>query len=352
MQANPTLPEFKQSGKLHLPLTETRVDKFLDAAAHKGGAITGLAVMIASLIISFDTLMKTAQAYGFGFFLSILWPLLIDGIILSQSLVVLRRERLGFSTKFNWFLLLTFEAASLLINGAAGWQLGLTPLEMFIGALIHGLPPLSLFLISKSMANDIKDNGVLNGTIRTLTQLQNEVSQTQQRAAQQAEEAQQQAAQQAAETQQRAADLAQQIEAKAAQLGDLTTKEAKLKRAVAKLQRERRAAKGETADKAPAQTSEATTEQARDILTEVWRNGEEISGAELGRRLEKSGTLGRKLKKALWTEISQGETNGDNDNIASAADRIVDALPMDETGRKAIKQAVKNFKSGTNGVTQ
>ena len=276
-------------------LTETKIDKFLDSAAHKGGALTGLAVMIASLIISFDTLMKTAQLYGFGWFLSVLWPLLIDGIILSQSLVVLRRERLGFSTRFNWLLLLTFEAASLLINGAAGWQLGLTPLEMFIGALIHGLPPLALFLISKSMANDIKDNSLLSNATQTLAQIESS-----------AIEAQQQAAQQAIEAQQTAEQTTQQITAKAAKLQDLTIKETQLKAEVATLQREQRTATANT----PAATGADTTAQARAILGEVWRNGETISGAALGRRLEKSGTLGRRLHKELWPEISQDESNG------------------------------------------
>lgn len=284
MQANPILHNLPESGKLSpYSLTESHIDKFLDAAAHKGGALTGLAVMIASLIISFDTLMNTAQIYGFGWFLSILWPLLIDGIILSQSLVVLRRERLGFSTRFNWLLLLTFEAASLLINGAAGWQLGIAPLEMFIGALIHGLPPLALFLISKSMANDIKDNSRLSNATRTLGEIESA----------------------ATKAQRTAEALAQQAETKATALDALAEKESQLKVSVAALKREHRAATND----APATTSEDTKNQARDILAAAWRNGEEITGAELGRRIERSGTLGRKLKAELWPEISQGETN-------------------------------------------
>lgn len=98
------------------------------------------------------------------------------------------------------------------------------------------------------------------------------------------------------------ADLVHQTET-------LTTKEAQLKAEVAKLQRERKAAAANT----PAATGADTTAQARDILAEVWRNGEKISGAELGRRLERSGTLGRRLKKELWPEISQSSaivTNG------------------------------------------
>ncbi|KKM98034.1 hypothetical protein LCGC14_1161940, partial [marine sediment metagenome] len=75
---------------------------------------------------------------------------------------------------------------------------------------------------------------------------------------------------------------------------------------VATLQREQRTATANT----PTATGADTTAQARAILGEVWRNGETISGAALGRRLERSGTLGRRLHKELWPEISQGESNG------------------------------------------
>lgn len=164
----------KSSNSFHIHQYNS-IDHFLDNAAHKGGAITGLVVLIAALVLSFNTLMETARDFGYGPFLSILWPLLIDGIILSQSLVVLRRSRLGFSTTFNWFLLAVFELASLFINAAAGWVLGADVIEMIIGATVHGLPPVALFLVSKSMSNDIKDNAILAKTTFDWSQAQAEV---------------------------------------------------------------------------------------------------------------------------------------------------------------------------------
>ena len=166
---NPVLSE-----KFHIP--QSKIDLFLDQAASKGGAITGLLVMVSSLIISFSTMRHTAQEYGFGLSLSLLWALLIDGIILSQSLVVLRRERLRFPTGFNWFLLISFEAASLFINGAAGWALGHSIEKQIIGALVHGLPPLALFLVAKSMAQDIKDNAKLNNAVFDWHEAQQEIT--------------------------------------------------------------------------------------------------------------------------------------------------------------------------------
>jgi len=91
-----------------------------------------------------------------------------------------------------------------------------------------------------------------------------------------------------------------------AQIETLTTKETTLKRNIATLKRNTQAA----ASDAPATTGEDTTDQAYQILLDFHRNGEEPSGAELGRRLGRSGTLGRRLKNELWPEIAQSETNG------------------------------------------
>ena len=89
----------------------------------------------------------------------------------------------------------------------------------------------------------------------------------------------------------------------------LTVKEAKLLSDIVQLQKQRKSEKSAIATGAPTATGDNTTEQARTILTEIRRNGMEISGAELGRRLGKSGTLGRKLKNELWAEaVIKSET--------------------------------------------
>ena len=100
-----------------------------------------------------------------------------------------------------------------------------------------------------------------------------------------------------------ATDLA---EAAREQLANLKSEKQNLAEAVARL----KAQKQRLTNATPVTTTTETHDQARDILAEVWRNGSEISGAELGRRLDRSGTLGRKLKNELWPEITQGETNG------------------------------------------
>ncbi|KKN24822.1 hypothetical protein LCGC14_0891140 [marine sediment metagenome] len=109
----------------------------------------------------------------------------------------------------------------------------------------------------------------------------------------------------ATEAQQQAQHLMDEINIQAVTLEALTVKETKLKSDIAQLQKQRKSARND----APTATGDDTTERARTILTEIRRNGSEISGAELGRRLGKSGTLGRKLKNELWDEAAtEGET--------------------------------------------
>ena len=113
------------------------------------------------------------------------------------------------------------------------------------------------------------------------------------------------AQQTATEAQQQAQHLMDEINIQAAKLEALTVKETKLKTDIVQLQKQRKSARND----APAATGDDTTERARNILVDIRRNGMEISGAELGRRLGKSGTLGRKLKNELWAEAAiEGET--------------------------------------------
>ncbi|KKM00049.1 hypothetical protein LCGC14_1808310 [marine sediment metagenome] len=153
--------------------------------------------------------------------------------------------------------------------------------------------------------NDIADRKVKTGLTVEIKQakiyletVRDNISQAQQAATDNATEAQQQAQQ-----------LGDEIDIQAAKLEALTVKETKLKADIVQLQKQRKSEKSATATDAPTATGDDTTQQARSILTEIRRNGSEISGAELGRRLGKSGTLGRKLKNELWDEAAtEGET--------------------------------------------
>lgn len=283
-----SLPIHQVVSNPNTPQQNNKIDVWLDNVAHKGGAITGIAVLVSALILSFETLRHTASLYGYGFWLSILWPLLIDGIILSQSLVVLRRARLGFPTGFNWFLLLTFELASLFINAAAGVVLGTTRTEMIIGAMVHGLPPVALFLIAKSMSNDIKDNGKLTGTVQTVEALSQQAQQLQANNDKQA---------------QAIADKQAEVEALAIKADGLQTE-------VSQLQKERRKAKSggvspitntsiDTANDGKAAKIEARREAVLELKQAGHRN------ADIARKLDVTPDTIRRDVKALNGKLAQ-----------------------------------------------
>ena len=109
-----------------------------------------LLVMSAALALSFSALQQQATHYGFTGWKSIVWPLFIDGVIVAQSLALIRRQKLGLETRYTWFLLLVHEAASIGLNAVMGADI--------LGYIVHALPPLSLLMISKAFANDVKDS--------------------------------------------------------------------------------------------------------------------------------------------------------------------------------------------------
>jgi hypothetical protein len=88
------------------------------------------------------------------------------------------------------------------------------------------------------------------------------------------------------------------------QTADLTAKRNALQGELADLRREKRR-EGLLDSDAPAQPSEAIIERARQILAQR----SDISGSELGRRLGRSESLGRRLKQQL-TPMSATNHNG------------------------------------------
>jgi uncharacterized membrane protein len=94
---------------------------------------------------------------------------------------------------------------------------------------------------------------------------------------------------------------------------------------------------------AGAETGSETEARAQAILAERYAAGEEPTGAELGRLLGKSDSLGRRLKRKLWPEIIK-QTNG-TDHLPDRPEResrSVEDLPLDSTGFGRPISHVKN----------
>lgn len=142
-----------------------------------------------------------------------------------------------------------------------------------------------------------------------LETVQDDIALAQQTATDSATEAQRLADEAQQTAQQNAQRLADEIATTTTKLEALAAQELNLKSDIAALQKNRKAEKTATSTNAPTATGDDTTELARTILIDIKRNGLTISGAELGRQLGKSGTLGRKLKNELWADIeSETET--------------------------------------------
>ena len=93
----------------------------------------------------------------------------------------------------------------------------------------------------------------------------------------------------------------------------LTTQKTALEAELADLQRAAQAVKhrvkqAERRGQKPAETGTVTKEKARQFLLDCHQEGREPTGAEVGNYLKRSGSLGRKLKRELWPQITA--TNG------------------------------------------
>lgn len=118
------------------------------------------------------------------------------------------------------------------------------------------------------------------------------------------------------------ADLAAQTATERAALADLTAKNADLtakqdalETEIKALQKTRREAKKAVSGgtDAPATTGDEVKEAAYQYLVNAHSEGEQPSGAALGRHLDRSESLGRRLKRELWPKIVNGR-NGTNGN--------------------------------------
>lgn len=110
-----------------------------------------LIVLAAAFVLSYAALYETATAAKYNFALAILWPLLVDGVVLFAVISLAERQAQGLSTAAPWLVLIVFDLASIVLNASYGaaisWQ----------AAIIHALPALVAPLMMKLYTNDIKD---------------------------------------------------------------------------------------------------------------------------------------------------------------------------------------------------
>jgi hypothetical protein len=213
----------------------------------------------AAFILSYDVLHALALASGITPSLAWLWPLCLDAFMIAASLAVLRGNLNRERTAYPWLLVGAFTALSMAFNVQhAGADL--------VARGIYILPPLVCFLGFELLMGQVKAAIQRRGIVSTLDEL-------------------------SAQAQARM----QKLSALGADLETLTGKKDALRAEIAALRKEKRA---ETS--AVPSVSDDTRAKALEILTA----NPNISGGELGRMLERSDSLGRKLRRELMPLVS------------------------------------------------
>jgi len=205
----------------------------------------------AAFVLSYDVLRQVAQQNSVNPTLACLWPLTLDAVMIAASLAVLRGNLNKERTAYPWLLVGAFTILSIVFNvehAGASW----------LARGVYALPPAVCFLAFELLMAQVKATVQRQGVVAGIAGLEAE-----------------------------AAEKRQAVAALTADLDALTGRRDILRQEIAALRQEKRQA-------IPA-VGDATRQQAAAILAERC----DISGAELGRLLGRSASLGRQLKREL-----------------------------------------------------
>lgn len=248
------------------------------------------ALAFAAFVLSYAGMWSIATDAGYHPFLAFVWPAATEAAVVIFSLVYLASKLHGYRSYWIMPLIIgcTILSASFNVYHASqpDWFL----------RLVWALPPLLLFAAFKTWIWKVELDTRRLTTVTALADLRAETERARAEAA----------------------GLRADIEA-------LTAKRDVIKSELDQLRKEKK-------QSSYTGIGDETRARAYAILAE--RSG--ISGAELGRLLGKSDSTGRKLKKQLLPVVNE------NGNKELRIDRLVDALPMDEAGKGAIKRSVAN----------
>jgi hypothetical protein len=215
----------------------------------------------AAFVLSYEALRDLAEHNGIRADLAWLWPLMLDAVMIAASLSVLRANLYAERSWYPWGLVGVFTLASIAFNVVHA-NATLTARAVAL------LPPAVVFLAFELLMGQIKATVKRSGATLSLADL----------------------LQQAQEAGARVAGLGDEV-------ATLTAKRDALRADLLTLRKERATYTA---------VSDDTRAQAAAILAQRC----DISGAELGRLLGKSGTLGRKLKAELMPVAAGGNGRG------------------------------------------
>lgn len=96
-------------------------------------------VLICSFILSFSNLRYAAEISKIDPVLTWAWPVCVDSLLVSGSLLILRNSLRGESTRFGWIVLSVFTGVSIAFNVAV------SP-GIWISRAAHAIPPITLMV--------------------------------------------------------------------------------------------------------------------------------------------------------------------------------------------------------------
>jgi hypothetical protein len=261
--------------------------------------------------------------------------LLIDASLIVFSLAVVNAHLLSESTWKQWSLVGIYTVATIGFNVAhapAGLQ----------AQIVAAIAPVSLFFSFELLMGQLKNTVKRKAVTRSITELTEYAASVQKKLNVLNAEAEQK--QQTTQT-------------------ELDRLDQQLNRAKEELSQARsqlREAKQQATSQKPAEVSTETQAEAFKILAQWEAEGVNLNrkGAALSREL--STTLGRKVSRKTGSTLlneyrKMGTTipeNGNGTEKQGTWEHLVDSLPMDETGKDALKRSAVSFTNETKGSSQ
>src|SRR5512143_314890 len=112
-----------------------------------------LAFLLAAnaFILSYESLQGMAAHSGVAGWLSYLWPLTLDSIMLVSALAVIRNSVSGEGSVYAWVLVILSTAGSVFFNYQHAPANGMSQ-------LVFVIPPVALFLVIELLSGQIKSS--------------------------------------------------------------------------------------------------------------------------------------------------------------------------------------------------
>lgn len=123
-----------------------------------------LVIAICSFVLSFYNLQATASSAGINPWLSWLWPICVDALLISGSLMILRDSIMKRKPYVGWSVMITFTVVSMLFNAYH------SPPD-WVSRISHAVPPVALCISTElfmiCIRTDIEQDGHTLSTMPT-----------------------------------------------------------------------------------------------------------------------------------------------------------------------------------------